>query len=102
MDSIRSVLIAMSLGIILAGPATADVLLMEGIQSGPDVQTPHKGLNMDSVRNSYGSPVKQYPAVSTAGNPRHPPITRWDYQGFSVFFENDRVLHSVVHRANTN
>ena len=102
MDSIRSVLIALSLGISLAGPATADVLLMEGIQSTPNVQTPRKGMNMDNVRNSYGSPAKEYPAVSTTGNPRHPPITRWDYQGFSVFFENDLVLHSVVRRPTSN
>ncbi len=102
MGPIRSVVIALSLGISLAGPASADVLLMESIQSVPSVQTPRKGMNMDGVRNSYGNPVKEYPAVATTGNPRHPPITRWDYQGFSVFFENDLVLHSVVRRPDTN
>jgi hypothetical protein len=25
-----------------------------------------------------------------------PPITRWDYAGFSVFFEHDRVIDAVV------
>jgi hypothetical protein len=25
-----------------------------------------------------------------------PPITRWDYPNFSVFFEGDRVIHAVV------
>jgi hypothetical protein len=102
MVRVRSVLIAASLGIVLAGPASADVLLMENIQSAPEVQTPRKGMNMDSVRNSYGNPIKEHPAVSTTGNPSHPPITRWDYQGFSVFFENDLVLHSVVHRPDSN
>ena len=102
MDSIRSVVIALSLGIILAGPASADVLLMENVQSASSVQTPRKGMNMHSVRNSFGNPVKEYPAVSTTGNPRHPPITRWDYQDYSVFFENDLVLHSVVRRADAN
>jgi hypothetical protein len=24
------------------------------------------------------------------------PITRWDYPQFSVYFEHDRVLHSVL------
>jgi len=34
--------------------------------------------------------------VSTNDGPLHPPITRWDYDGYSVFFENSTVLHSVV------
>jgi hypothetical protein len=25
-----------------------------------------------------------------------PPITRWDYPGFSVFFEGDRVIDTVA------
>ncbi len=25
-----------------------------------------------------------------------PPITRWDYDAFSVYFENDHVIHAVV------
>lgn len=102
MGPIRSVVIALSLGIILAGPASADVLLMESIQSVPTVQTPRNGMNMDSVRKNFGNPVKEHPAVSTTGNPSHPPITRWDYQDFSVFFENELVLHSVVRRPNAN
>jgi hypothetical protein len=27
----------------------------------------------------------------------HPPITRWDYPAYSVFFEHDHVLHTVAH-----
>ncbi len=38
----------------------------------------------------YGEPTKRHAAV---GNP---PITRWDYPQFSVYFENDRVLHRVA------
>ena len=26
-----------------------------------------------------------------------PPITRWDYREFSVYFERDRVINSVRH-----
>ena len=98
MDRFRSALLVFSLGILLTGPATADVLLMEGIKSAPAVDTPRTGMNMESVRARYGSPVQEHPAVSTSGGPQHPPITRWDYSGYSVFFENDLVLHSVVHR----
>jgi hypothetical protein len=27
-----------------------------------------------------------------------PPITRWDYASYSVYFEYDRVIDSVRHR----
>jgi len=99
MDRFRSALLAFTLGILLTGPASADVLLMEGIKSSPIVDTPRAGMNMDGVRARYGNPAQEYPAVSTSGGPQHPPITRWDYNGYSVFFENDVVLHSVVHRS---
>jgi len=26
-----------------------------------------------------------------------PPISRWEYNGFSVYFEHDLALHSVIH-----
>ena len=35
-------------------------------------------------------------ATPALGNP---PITRWDYPQFSVYFENDRVLHTVLARS---
>jgi len=38
--------------------------------------------------------VRQSPARHpTVGKP---PITRWDYPSFSVFFEHDRVIHAVA------
>jgi len=101
MDSIRPAGFAFSLAILLTGPVAADELLMESIHSAPVVETPRTGANMDSVRASFGNPVREYPPVSTEGNPLHPPITRWDYNNYSVFFENDLVLHSVVSRPAT-
>lgn len=75
----------------LALPAQADVLLVESIESAPSVTTPRQGSNMDQVRTQFGNPEHVLPAVG------EPPITRWDYPGFSVFFEHDLALHSVVH-----
>jgi hypothetical protein len=51
---------------------------------------------MGQVRQQYGNPVTEHPAVG------EPPITRWDYAGYSVFFEHDLVLHSVVHHQAQN
>ena len=54
--------------------------------------TPARGSTMDDVRAKFGSPSQEVPAVGT------PPITRWEYPGYIVFFEHDRVLHTVVVR----
>jgi hypothetical protein len=75
---------------------TGDVLLIDGIQSAPAIQTPRNGVTMDSVRQQYGDPISEGAAIGD------PPITRWDYEGFSVYFEHDLVLHSVIHHPNQN
>ncbi|MBV2096653.1 MAG: hypothetical protein KUF80_17295 [Candidatus Thiodiazotropha sp. (ex Codakia orbicularis)] len=82
---------------LLALPATADVLLIESIHSVPinseeGIPRPKRSMSMDQVAQRYGQPVTAYPSVG------EPPITRWDYSGYSVFFEYDLVLTSVVHR----
>jgi hypothetical protein len=48
---------------------------------------------MATVESRFGPPSNRHAAV---GNP---PITRWDYPQFSVYFENDRVLHTVLARS---
>ena len=56
------------------------------------VSTPSRGITMHKVESEYGSPSERHAAIGS------PPITRWDYPGFSVFFERDHVIHSVVSR----
>jgi hypothetical protein len=58
--------------------------------------TPKRGSTMADVEKQFGAPVERHPAVSSPGTAHQPPITRWDYQGFSVIFERDRVIDSVV------
>lgn len=57
---------------------------------------PQRGISMDRVRAAWGEPRLIHDAVG------QPPITRWDYPGFSVYFEYRHVVHAVVrhHRAN--
>ena len=55
-----------------------------------DVITPTRGMTMDQVATKFGAPVTKVPAVGK------PPISRWEYPGFVVYFEADRVIHSVV------
>ena len=59
-------------------------------QSQAPVTVPARGTTMESVKSKFGQPTQEIPAVGK------PPITRWEYPGYVVFFENDKVLHTVV------
>ena len=55
-----------------------------------DVATPTRGMTMNQVETKFGAPVSKVPAVGK------PPISRWEYPGFIVYFEANHVIHSVV------
>ena len=59
------------------------------------IKLPSKGQEMNSVAKEFGEPKVKYPAVG-GGQPRQPPITRWDYEDFSVFFEHSHVVDAVI------
>lgn len=50
---------------------------------------PARGMSMDKVEAVYGAPSRRDAAVG------EPPITRWEYPGFVVYFEHQYVIHSV-------
>jgi hypothetical protein len=75
----------------LIGTATADVLLIEKVRERMMRSLPDNGLTMQQVEQRYGEPLQRRAAV---GNP---PITRWVYDDYSVFFEYNLVIESVVH-----
>lgn len=102
MYRIRLTLLGLVLALPIALPAGADVLLVDSLAASASTSTPAGGVTMSQVRQQFGNPVTEHPTVSASGGPSQPPITRWDYAGFSVFFEHDRVVHSVVHRASAN
>jgi len=54
---------------------------------------PKLGLDMQKVEAQFGEPTQRLDSVG------EPPITRWIYPTFTVFFEHDKVLHSVIHRS---
>jgi hypothetical protein len=55
---------------------------------------PTKGMNKSTVVARYGQPTTKRAPVG--GSSRfQPPITRWDYDGYSVFFEYDHVVDTV-------
>ena len=75
----------------LIGTAAADVLLIEKVRERMARSLPDNGLTMEQVEQRYGQPVERRPAVGD------PPITRWVYEDYSVFFEHQLVIESVVH-----
>ena len=84
--------------LLLAAPAVqADTLLLDGIEVDrqSSSERPRAGMSMTQVESSYGSPSQRHAAVGGA-TVDHPPITRWDYPSFSVYFEHDRVIHAVA------
>ena len=55
------------------------------------------GLTQSQVIARFGEPEKRYAPVPAQGEHPTPPITRWDYADFSIFFENRTALHRVEH-----
>ena len=85
----RSLLIAAVLAGGLANAAT--VAVDNGIAvKESDIAMPARGMTMDQVTAKFGAPANKIAAVGK------PPISRWEYPGFTVYFESDYVIHSVV------
>ncbi|MCC5856843.1 MAG: hypothetical protein JJT90_01690 [Ectothiorhodospiraceae bacterium] len=72
----------------------ADRLLIEAVEEAEASTTdrPRHGQTMDQVRSRFGEPERRVEPVG------EPPIARWEYAGFTVYFEHDRVLRAVMRR----
>lgn len=72
--------------------ANAETVSMDGINPAANDGRPARGMSQSGVQSKFGSPVNTRAAVGD------PPITRWEYQDFIVYFEYDKVIHSVNKR----
>lgn len=72
--------------------ATADVVRIPIGQQTADasLNLPQTGETKTQVREEHGDPLE---ARGPTGDPA---IYRWDYRDFTVYFEDDRVIHAVV------
>lgn len=82
-------------GFLLAGAlaplaVSADVLVLDEVRQVEKMDLPTNGLSKAEVESRFGAPDKRHDAVG------EPPITRWDYDTYSVYFEHDLVLFSVL------
>jgi hypothetical protein len=91
---VKTIARTLALLLLASSAGRADTLLLAGIQV--DQQTasarPKSGMSMTAVESTYGAPSQRHGAVG------EPPITRWDYPEFSVYFEHDLVIHAVARR----
>jgi hypothetical protein len=87
-----ALLALLAAGAVALPEARAELVLVDGQVAlrQAEVPTPTRGMSMRGVEERFGAPETRSAAVG------QPPITRWDYPGFSVYFEHDRVLHTVV------
>lgn len=83
---------ALVYGLGASSIVTADTIVVDDQVQVRDsgIDTPKRGITMSQVESKFGAPTTKHDAVGA------PPITRWDYANFSVFFEHDRVIHAVV------
>ena len=85
------ILIALSIGFL--GTVSAQNLDMSRADQSQTFNQPGKptrGMTQESVRASFGAPQSTVAAVGD------PPISRWVYPDFVVFFEYDKVIHAVT------
>ncbi len=69
----------------------ADVLLIDEVRQVEKMSLPENGLTKADVEARFGTPTAKRDAIGD------PPISRWDYQDYSVYFEYDLVLSTVLH-----
>ena len=53
---------------------------------------PTRGMTQATVEANFGKPQSSRQPIGD------PPITRWEYADFVVFFEYDKVIHAVTKR----
>ena len=68
-----------------------DIKIPVGQQGSADLRMPSRGDAKIDVLDRFGLADEEHAAVG------EPPITRWDYREFSVYFEGNRVINSVTH-----
>lgn len=51
---------------------------------------PRSGMKKHTVERNFGNPIQRHAPIGD------PPISSWVYNGYTVYFEFDTVIHTVV------
>lgn len=90
---------------LLSGAAFAegDTLLIQRVQAEQGANLPVRGQSMAQVEAKFGAPAQKFDPVAGPGpRSKNPPITRWQYANFNVYFEYSHVVDAVLIKSNPN
>ena len=85
-----------AIGLLLLGLSvnlSAETINLPSSEAEPteySIQLPGRGMSMETVQNRFGQALETYAAVG------EPPITKWVYKDFTVYFESEFVIHAVA------
>ncbi len=51
---------------------------------------PQRGMSKEKVLREFGNPMRKIPAIG------QPPISRWVYSDYIVYFQNSYVINTVL------
>jgi len=87
-------LVLMFTGLLFTAPIFADEITVPVGQQGDQMLSrPSSGMSTQVVEQTFGAPEAIVDAIG------EPPITIWKYAKYSVYFEYDRVIHTVLHKS---
>lgn len=80
----------LSLG-LCGSPVFAEEIRVSVGQQGQDstIEVPKTGMTKAAVEEKFGTPLEKSAPVGD------PPISRWTYSEYVVYFEYDHVIHTV-------
>jgi len=71
----------------------AETIQMPSESSSISIEIPPRGMTMTSVEEHFGEPESKNDAIGD------PPITVWEYSNYTVYFEYQHVIHTVVNKS---
>ena len=93
---------SLAAAVLIAPAAHADTLDTKATKrhhhrgtSSEGANLPARGMTMAQVEQRFGAPAEKL-APAGGDTARHPTINRWRYNGYTVYFERNRVIHSVA------
>jgi len=91
---IAATLALASAPLLLPTTAHAESLRVK-VKQEQNYNMPKRGMTMDQVKREYGAPLKVL-ATRGGSSKYQPPIHRWEYSKYIVYFEYSHVIHSVL------
>ncbi|MEO7150030.1 MAG: hypothetical protein ABIY40_08885 [Rhodanobacteraceae bacterium] len=80
---------------LLPAPAAHAESVQMKVRQEQHFNLPRRGLSMAQVEREYGAPERKL--QTRGGDTRlHPPIHRWEYPTYIVYFERSHVIHAVL------